>query len=362
MEQQEVALRDRFPDRFPGRHVRHGLRGPGWGARRGQGWKARELDQEFEIERPFDAIHVRGFELKRGDQAVGDLVARRGLQLEPDRIAAPPLYEHIFDRIEKVIRLLIVGREIGVARDPEQGYVLDLVSREQLGEVTADNVLEEHEAEPAAASDLDEARVLARELDQGKTVLRALAREADREAEREIRDAGERQTGLDRGGSQDRQNLAREQAVHERALFRREILIGQKVDAAFTESGQDIALVGRGRDAVHGHRPAAHAGQRGEGHERRVVGEQLVVGAAGLGKSRLVREFLTDVGGSATVPAAPTNVIAAALMFYFGSGPIRGFAVVLMIGIVTSVFTAVNFTRMLVALWVKRSRPRVLNI
>jgi preprotein translocase subunit SecD len=57
-----------------------------------------------------------------------------------------------------------------------------------------------------------------------------------------------------------------------------------------------------------------------------------------------------------------TNVIAAALMFYFGSGPIRGFAVVLMIGIVTSVFTAVNFTRMLVALWVKRKRPRTLYI
>ncbi|HVF84213.1 MAG TPA: protein translocase subunit SecD [Sphingomicrobium sp.] len=57
-----------------------------------------------------------------------------------------------------------------------------------------------------------------------------------------------------------------------------------------------------------------------------------------------------------------TNTIAAALMFYFGSGPIRGFAVVLFIGIVTSVFTAVNFTRMLVALWVKRTRPRELHI
>ncbi|MFL6733717.1 MAG: protein translocase subunit SecD [Sphingomicrobium sp.] len=57
-----------------------------------------------------------------------------------------------------------------------------------------------------------------------------------------------------------------------------------------------------------------------------------------------------------------TNVIAAVLMFYFGSGPIRGFAVVLMIGIITSVFTAVNFTRMLVALWVKRKRPRELHI
>ena len=57
-----------------------------------------------------------------------------------------------------------------------------------------------------------------------------------------------------------------------------------------------------------------------------------------------------------------TNVIAAALMWYFGSGPIKGFAVVLMIGIVTSVFTAVNFTRMMVALWVKRKRPRTLHI
>jgi preprotein translocase subunit SecD len=57
-----------------------------------------------------------------------------------------------------------------------------------------------------------------------------------------------------------------------------------------------------------------------------------------------------------------TNTIAAALMMYFGSGPIRGFAVVLLIGIITSVFTAVNFTRMLVALWVKSKRPRALNI
>jgi preprotein translocase subunit SecD len=57
-----------------------------------------------------------------------------------------------------------------------------------------------------------------------------------------------------------------------------------------------------------------------------------------------------------------TNVIAAGLMWYFGSGPIRGFAVVLMIGIVTSVFTAVNFTRMLVALWVRRKRPRAIHL
>jgi preprotein translocase subunit SecD len=57
-----------------------------------------------------------------------------------------------------------------------------------------------------------------------------------------------------------------------------------------------------------------------------------------------------------------TNVIAAVLMFYFGSGPVRGFAVVLMIGIITSVFTAVNVTRMLVALWARKARPKELHI
>jgi preprotein translocase subunit SecD len=52
-----------------------------------------------------------------------------------------------------------------------------------------------------------------------------------------------------------------------------------------------------------------------------------------------------------------TNVIAAVIMFVVGSGPVRGFAVVLMIGIVTSVFTAVTLTRMWAANWLRRARP-----
>ena len=56
-----------------------------------------------------------------------------------------------------------------------------------------------------------------------------------------------------------------------------------------------------------------------------------------------------------------TNVIAAAIMFVFGSGPIRGFAVVLTIGIITSVFTAVTFTRLMAAEWLKK-RPKQLVI
>jgi preprotein translocase subunit SecD len=56
-----------------------------------------------------------------------------------------------------------------------------------------------------------------------------------------------------------------------------------------------------------------------------------------------------------------TNVIAGLLLYYFGSGPVKGFAVVMMIGIATSVFTAVTVTRMFVSLWL-RKRPTILNI
>ncbi|MEG3151972.1 protein translocase subunit SecD [Sphingomonas sp. ZT3P38] len=60
--------------------------------------------------------------------------------------------------------------------------------------------------------------------------------------------------------------------------------------------------------------------------------------------------------------ANATHAISGVIMLLLGSGPVKGFAVVLLIGIATSVFTAVTFTRMLVVLWVRRTRPSHLNI
>ncbi|MDT0576543.1 protein translocase subunit SecD [Croceicoccus sp. F390] len=57
-----------------------------------------------------------------------------------------------------------------------------------------------------------------------------------------------------------------------------------------------------------------------------------------------------------------TNVIAGVLLFLFGSGPVRGFAIVLIIGIVTSVFTAVTLSRMWVARYLRKRRPAELQI
>ncbi|MGE4218580.1 MAG: protein translocase subunit SecD [Alphaproteobacteria bacterium] len=57
-----------------------------------------------------------------------------------------------------------------------------------------------------------------------------------------------------------------------------------------------------------------------------------------------------------------TTLIAATLLFAFGSGPIRGFAVTLTLGIVTSMFTAIMLTRLMVVLWLRRTRPQILVV
>jgi preprotein translocase subunit SecD len=62
------------------------------------------------------------------------------------------------------------------------------------------------------------------------------------------------------------------------------------------------------------------------------------------------------------IDANVTTLIAALILLYFGSGPVRGFAVTLAIGIVTSMFTAIMLTRLLIVLWMRRTKPAALPI
>ncbi len=62
------------------------------------------------------------------------------------------------------------------------------------------------------------------------------------------------------------------------------------------------------------------------------------------------------------VDANLTSLIAALALFEFGSGPVKGFAVTLGIGIITTMFTAVTFTRLLVAYWYIRTRPAAIPL
>ncbi len=62
------------------------------------------------------------------------------------------------------------------------------------------------------------------------------------------------------------------------------------------------------------------------------------------------------------IDANLTTLIAAVLLYAFGSGPVRGFAVTLGVGIVTSMFTAITLTRLLVSTWLRRTRPAMLPV
>ena len=57
-----------------------------------------------------------------------------------------------------------------------------------------------------------------------------------------------------------------------------------------------------------------------------------------------------------------TTLIAAGVLFYFGSGPVRGFAVTLAVGIVTSLFTSVSVTRLFITTWYNKYKPKALPI
>lgn len=62
------------------------------------------------------------------------------------------------------------------------------------------------------------------------------------------------------------------------------------------------------------------------------------------------------------VDANLTTILAALILFQFGAGPVRGFAWTLSIGVVTSVFTAVLVTQILIAWWFRTARPKSLPI
>jgi len=65
---------------------------------------------------------------------------------------------------------------------------------------------------------------------------------------------------------------------------------------------------------------------------------------------------------SAILDANITTFIAALILFLMGSGPVRGFSITLGLGIITSVFTAIYVTRLLMAIWFDMKRPKAIIV
>ncbi|MDA7426563.1 protein translocase subunit SecD [Thalassococcus lentus] len=65
---------------------------------------------------------------------------------------------------------------------------------------------------------------------------------------------------------------------------------------------------------------------------------------------------------SAIIDANITTFITAVILYVMGSGPVRGFAITLGLGILTSVFTAIFVTRLLIVMWFERRRPKKIEV
>jgi preprotein translocase subunit SecD len=85
-------------------------------------------------------------------------------------------------------------------------------------------------------------------------------------------------------------------------------------------------------------------------------------------ETRLGRSMLSAIDAgyqrafSAILDSNLTTLIAAILLFEFGTGPVRGFAVTLAIGLMTSMFTAIMVTRFIIAAYVGLRRPKALPV
>jgi len=84
-----------------------------------------------------------------------------------------------------------------------------------------------------------------------------------------------------------------------------------------------------------------------------VAGGRSPISAVDAGYSRAM---------STIVDSNLTTLIAAAILFSVGTGPVKGFAVTLGIGIMTSLFSAIMVTRLLVVLWMQYKKPKELPL
>jgi preprotein translocase subunit SecD len=65
---------------------------------------------------------------------------------------------------------------------------------------------------------------------------------------------------------------------------------------------------------------------------------------------------------STIVDSNLTTLIVALILFSFGTGPVKGFAVSMSIGIITSLFSAIMITRLIVIFWLRKTRPSTLEL
>ena len=154
-------------------------------------------EQRPEIERAGDAVHVVRLEIEFVDEQVEDLGSDVGVDLETHGTTEATATQFELDRLEQIVGLLLLEREVGVASHTERVVRTDRHAGEQHVEVGGDHLLERHE--PHSVGQCHESREQVRHLHPCEPAL-AVRRigDDDGEVEREVGDVGEGMSRIDR--------------------------------------------------------------------------------------------------------------------------------------------------------------------
>ena len=195
-------------------------------------------------------------------------LGHRPLDLEADGLAEAPAPDLLLDREQQVVGLVLLDRDVGVARDPEQVRLDDLHAPEQLVEVRLDHLVEQHELVPL---DREQARQAGRDLDAGEAGLAALrVAQADRDRQRQRADVRERVPGIHGKRREHREDLVVEPAP-QRLVVVRDLVVVEDLHAL----GRELVVDARPDRRVVRDEPADAATDRvellGGGHPVRGV-------------------------------------------------------------------------------------------
>ncbi|MGC4113208.1 MAG: hypothetical protein QM765_00720 [Myxococcales bacterium] len=237
-----------------------------------------ELHERLEVERPVDLVEVADrVEPQLLAQPAGHLRRGVGLELQAQRVALLASPQHVLHRLEQVADLLVVHGEVGVARDAEEGGLLDLVAREEALQVVPDDVLDQQVAVAAVGGQEEEPRPGAGQGQHGPA-LRLAAGALGLEPHREVDgEAGDLQplaaaVVLDRHRRQRREELVGEVALDDGLVLALQRLGAHPADVSAAERGQHVLL--QAAVELGHHRP------RAPGDLRELLGGRHPRGAA----------------------------------------------------------------------------------
>ena len=196
-----------------------------------------ELAEPGEVEHAADLVGVGLGQAQAAQQEQARAGGHRALDLDANGLAEPPPPELLLDRHEEVVRLVLLEREVGVARHPEQVVLEHLHAREQGVEIGLDDLVDQHEARRLH---LEEAGQDLGHLHAGEAPFAGLrVAQADRDRQAQRRDVRERVAGVDGERREDRVDLV-EEALSQRLVVLRDRGVLEELDAFGSQRPPDI--------------------------------------------------------------------------------------------------------------------------